>query len=76
MRKPICLLIVFVALISVTCTRPLGSESGTNKKLTIAVIPKGTTHEFWKSIHAGSIKAARELVARSTSRNHLEASFA
>jgi ribose transport system substrate-binding protein len=25
------------------------------------VIPKGTTHEFWKSIHAGAIKAGREL---------------
>ena len=30
-------------------------------RLTIAVIPKGTTHEFWKSVHAGAIKAAREL---------------
>jgi ribose transport system substrate-binding protein len=29
--------------------------------LTIAVIPKGTTHEFWKSIHAGAVKAQREL---------------
>lgn len=27
----------------------------------IAVIPKGTTHEFWKSIHAGAVKASREL---------------
>lgn len=27
----------------------------------IAVIPKGTTHEFWKSIHAGAIKAGSEL---------------
>jgi len=26
----------------------------------IAVIPKGTTHEFWKSIHAGAVKASRE----------------
>lgn len=26
----------------------------------IAVIPKGTTHEFWKSIHAGAVKAAKE----------------
>jgi ribose transport system substrate-binding protein len=30
----------------------------------IAVIPKGTTHEFWKSIHAGAIKAQRELAAQ------------
>ena len=28
---------------------------------TIAVIPKGTTHEFWKSIHAGAEKAKLEL---------------
>src|SRR5690349_20146339 len=28
---------------------------------TIAVIPKGTTHEFWKSINAGAVKAQREL---------------
>jgi ribose transport system substrate-binding protein len=26
----------------------------------IAVIPKGTSHEFWKSIHAGAIKASQE----------------
>jgi ribose transport system substrate-binding protein len=26
----------------------------------IAVIPKGTTHEFWKSIHAGAADAAKE----------------
>jgi len=30
-------------------------------KLQIAVIPKGTSHEFWKSVHAGAVKAAREL---------------
>jgi ribose transport system substrate-binding protein len=27
---------------------------------TIAVIPKGTTHSFWKTIHAGAEKAAQE----------------
>ena len=32
-------------------------------KLKIAVIPKGTTHVFWKSIHAGAVKAGRELDA-------------
>ena len=34
---------------------------GKGKKLKIAVIPKGTTHEFWKSVHAGAVKASREL---------------
>ncbi|MBI3839560.1 MAG: substrate-binding domain-containing protein [Planctomycetia bacterium] len=32
-----------------------------NKTLRIAVIPKGTTHVFWKSVHAGALKAAQEL---------------
>lgn len=31
------------------------------RELTIAVIPMGTTHEFWKSIHAGAVTAAREI---------------
>src|SRR5436305_10420434 len=33
---------------------------------TIAVIPKGTTHEFWKSINAGAVKAQRELTTAET----------
>jgi len=33
----------------------------TGKKLRLAVIPKGTTHVFWKSVHAGAEKAAAEL---------------
>ena len=42
-----------------------GSESGdpSGSGLSIVVIPKGTTHEFWKSIHAGARKAEQELVA-------------
>src|SRR4030095_175936 len=43
-----------------SCNR---SGSKSTKKLTVAVIPKGTSHEFWKSIHAVSIKAAQELSA-------------
>jgi ribose transport system substrate-binding protein len=35
--------------------------SGDGKRLRIAVIPKGTTHVFWKSVHAGALKAANEL---------------
>ena len=37
-----------------------GCDSGSGK-LTIALIPKGTTHEFWKSVHFGAQKAAKEL---------------
>jgi ribose transport system substrate-binding protein len=35
----------------------------------IAVIPKGTTHEYWKSINAGAVKAQRELKAQGTAVN-------
>ena len=38
-----------------------GCEPASGKKLTIALIPKGTTHEFWKSVHFGALKAAKEL---------------
>ena len=41
----------------------LGAES---VDYTIAVIPKGTTHEFWKSINAGAFKARDELAAAGT----------
>lgn len=30
------------------------------KRPVVAVIPKGTTHEFWKTVHAGAVKAGRE----------------
>jgi ribose transport system substrate-binding protein len=39
---------------------PRANNTGT---LTIAVIPKGTSHVFWQSIHAGAEKAAREVGA-------------
>jgi ribose transport system substrate-binding protein len=31
------------------------------KKWRVMVIPKGTTHEFWQSVHAGASRAAEEL---------------
>ena len=38
---------------------PTGGAGG-GKTLRIAVIPKGTTHDFWKSVHAGALDAAQE----------------
>ncbi len=32
-----------------------------NPKYRIGVVPKGTTHDFWQSVHAGAEKAAAEL---------------
>lgn len=47
-----------------TTTKPAPQTAATQPsgtRLRIAVIPKGTTHDFWKSVHAGAIKASREL---------------
>jgi ribose transport system substrate-binding protein len=39
-----------------------GNTAGTGEqKLKIAVIPKGSTHVYWKNVHAGAEKAAQEL---------------
>jgi ribose transport system substrate-binding protein len=38
-----------------------GGTTSSAARLKIAVIPKGTTHEFWKSVHAGAVKASREV---------------
>jgi ribose transport system substrate-binding protein len=39
-----------------------GSAAGaSDRRLQIAMIPKGTTHIFWKSVHYGALRAADEL---------------
>src|SRR5438876_7021014 len=50
------LIVALSALTLSACRQP--SNTGA---MTIAVIPKGTTHVFWQSIHAGAEKAAQEL---------------
>ena len=60
--KKFVLIIGFLAtaicFIAAGCKQRGESEE---EKYRIAVIPKGTTHIFWKSIHAGAVKAAQEL---------------
>jgi len=46
-----------LALAIAACSSSSPADSG---KITIAVIPKGTSHVFWQSIHAGAAKAAQE----------------
>ena len=49
-------------LLCLAATITLASCSGDKEdKTVIAVIPKGTAHEFWQSVHAGAIKAKVEL---------------
>lgn len=61
MRRLALILVCVAGVIMVSSCRKGGSESGGEaKKLRIAVIPKGTTHIFWQSVHAGARKAAEE----------------
>jgi len=61
-------LTVLCVLCFVGCNNSSGTPAGSSgdpssggKKYRIAVIPKGTTHEFWKSVHAGAEQAAQEI---------------
>jgi len=40
-----------------------GASDADGDALQIAVIPKATSHDFWRSIHAGAVQAAQELNA-------------
>ncbi|BDI31842.1 sugar ABC transporter substrate-binding protein [Capsulimonas corticalis] len=40
-----------------------GAAAPAGPEIDIAVIPKGTTHDYWKSLHAGAAKAEQEAKA-------------
>jgi ribose transport system substrate-binding protein len=60
LRTLVILTIGLFLLAGLSCKQ---KEQDKAKRYRIAVIPKGTTHVFWKSIHAGAIKAEQELKA-------------
>jgi ribose transport system substrate-binding protein len=51
------LLSTVAALVVTACNR----ETGDTKKKVIAVIPKGVSHFFWQTVHAGAEAAGKEL---------------
>ncbi len=57
------LLLLGLLLALTTCTgkRGNGETESRSAPLRIAVIPKGTTHHYWKSVRAGAQQAAKEL---------------
>jgi ribose transport system substrate-binding protein len=59
-RKTIILLLssAFVLCLAGCSKKDVPNENG---RLTVAVIPKGTIHEFWKTVHAGAEMAGEEL---------------
>jgi ribose transport system substrate-binding protein len=56
MKKLAILVTLACTVLFIACG---GAGSG-SKKFTIAVVPKGTTHPFWKSVNAGATKAASD----------------
>jgi len=59
---PSPLLVLALALLAAPACREPGSAGAPGARPPrIAVIPMGTTHEFWKAVHAGALAAAREL---------------
>jgi ribose transport system substrate-binding protein len=63
LRPPAALLAALAALLLPSCDPGPGAgpAAAPGKTLRVAVIPKGTTHVFWKSIEAGARKAGKEL---------------
>ncbi|GAB5545489.1 MAG: substrate-binding domain-containing protein [Sandaracinaceae bacterium] len=58
------LLAAMLALFAIGCDCSGGEASGGGEeggRRTVAVIPKGTTHVFWRSVHAGALRAGNEL---------------
>lgn len=53
------LLILALGCAKATPTTPARRPAGA--RLVVAVVPKATTFEFWKSVHAGAARAAAEL---------------
>jgi len=55
------ILLIAMIIVSLLLLAGCAKKEPASDKYKIAVIPKGTTHVFWKSIHAGAIKAQQEL---------------
>ncbi len=65
MKKAHLLLALVTVCLIVGCGGETGEPpapgTGESDSLTIAVIPKGTANPFWKTVHAGAVKAEKEL---------------
>lgn len=66
LRRQLCVYLIILLCIAAASSSCAKSARTRSDSYRIAVIPKGTTHQFWKSIHAGALKAARELTKQGT----------
>jgi ribose transport system substrate-binding protein len=56
--------VMALGLASVACRDDALPEAAADRTLRIAVVPKGTNMAFWRTVHAGAIKAQRDLAER------------
>jgi len=64
MRRPTALFFALglaVTLAPAAACRKSGGVPGKDRPLRIAVVPKGTNMDFWRTVHAGAIKGERDL---------------
>ena len=66
MRSPLSLFGLLLLLLcgcsaSTSTTGSSGSRSSQSDVLRLAVIPKGTSHQFWRTVHAGAEAGAKEM---------------
>ena len=59
LRRTALLTFTFAAFAALAACGGSGGEAAGARRL--AVIPKGTSHEFWKAVHAGSVRAGDDL---------------
>jgi ribose transport system substrate-binding protein len=63
-RRALAVLALVAAAALPSCRGKEAPKGSAERPLRIAVVPKGTTHEFWRTIHAGALKAREDLAAR------------
>lgn len=63
-RKHSGIRIVFASFLLLAFTAACSRHNEEGKHYTLAVIPMGSTHEYWKSFHAGAVKAVRDLAGQ------------
>lgn len=62
MRTATILALLGLAIVGCSGTKDdTAKDQNAKQRYTLAMIPKGTTHEFWKTVEAGARKAAEEL---------------
>lgn len=75
MRAPIALILgATLAALPLACEKkaPTAPSATASRTVRVALVPKGTAHDYWKSVHAGGIKAEKEL---STASEKIEVVF-